>query len=477
MTVLAAGLCVLFPLREALNAPILERRQAGWQQATVQRRDRLLASAGFALLITAVLAGFLAQHLWVALAGMASLLLGAALLLPAVLRVLIGALERSIPPQRARLAWLLADSRWLLGPASLALMAMTLALVANSGLNTMIFSFRAATDDWLSQRLAADLYLRQSPGTAELESWLAAEMPELQLAERFSENITTENPAGTPVSLEVISLNDGERFRDTVELMSGAPNAAEKFRNGEGVYISERAWRIDGWQLRDALQLCAERASVPVLGVYRDYGNPRSQWMLSKRLFQACWPEQVATGLSISGPPGSDWNRIRSTLVTTFDIDDDEIINQAELKQVGMAVFDRTFTVTKALNTLTLLVAAIGIFCAISAIHHHRVSQQALLTSLGLTRRERGSLLMLQWGMLGLLCMVLVWPFGTALAGYLATVVTPVAFGWSFSLQPEWRHYLVLAALSAACLMLAVFLPSLRLLTTSPAAMLRQQNV
>ncbi|MBT8075176.1 MAG: hypothetical protein KJN61_01790, partial [Gammaproteobacteria bacterium] len=75
------------------------------------------------------------------------------------------------------------------------------------------------------------------------------------------------------------------------------------------------------------------------------------------------------------------------------------------------------------------------------------------------------------------LCMVLVWPFGTALAGYLAAVVTPTAFGWSFSLQPEWRHYLVLAALAAGCLMLAVILPSLRLLTTSPAAMLRQQNV
>ncbi|NNL00229.1 MAG: FtsX-like permease family protein [Xanthomonadales bacterium] len=477
MTFLAAGLCVLFPLREALNAPMLERHQAGWQQATVQRRDRLLAWSGVLLLLISALAGFLAQHLWVALAGMACLLLGAALLLPAVLRTLIGALERAIPPQKARLAWLLADSRWLLGPASLALMAMTLALVANSGLNTMIFSFRAATDDWLSQRLAADLYLRRPPDAAELQSWLATEMPELQLAERFSENITRENPAGIPVTLQAISLHNGERFRDTVKLVAGERDAAGKFHNGEGVYISERAWRIDGWQPGDSVQLCDAHTAVPVLGVYRDYGNPRSQWMLSKRLFKACWPEQLATGLSISGPPGSDWDRIRSTVVERFDLDDDEIINQAELKQVGMAVFDRTFTVTQALNTLTLLVAAIGIFCAISAIHHHRVSQQALLTSLGLTRRERGSLLMLQWGMLGLLCMVLVWPFGTALAGYLAAVVTPTAFGWSFSLQPEWRHYLVLAALAAGCLMLAVILPSLRLLTTSPAAMLRQQNV
>jgi putative ABC transport system permease protein len=138
-------------------------------------------------------------------------------------------------------------------------------------------------------------------------------------------------------------------------------------------------------------------------------------------------------------------------------------------------VFDRTFTVTQALNALTLLVAGIGIFCAISAIHHHRVGQQALLASLGVTRRERGMLLLSQWGLLGLLCMTLVWPFGTVLAAYLAAIVTPVAFGWSFPLRPDWHHYVVLAGLASASLMLAVILPSLRLLKASPAALLREQ--
>ena len=94
-----------------------------------------------------------------------------------------------------------------------------------------------------------------------------------------------------------------------------------------------------------------------------------------------------------------------------------------------------------------------------------------------MTRRERGTLLLLQWGLLGLLCMVLVWPFGTLLAAYLAGVVTPVAFGWSFPLRPEWTHYAELALISAGCLVLAVFLPSLQLLRTTPATMLREQTV
>jgi putative ABC transport system permease protein len=355
-------------------------------------------------------------------------------------------------------------------------MAMTLALVANSGLNTMIHSFREATDDWLSQRLAADLYLRIEQDVATIEDWLTIERPGLKVAKRYRTVILGKSPSGQPVETEVVSLQDAERFQAGVTLIHSIQNAVTKFEKSEGIYISERAWRLDGWQPGESLKLCDNRVKLPVLGVYRDYGNPKSQWMTNRQLFRDCWPDQLAMGISVYGPKSSDWGEIRSALAEKFGIQDDKIIDQNELRQIGLAVFDRTFAVTHALNALTLLVAAIGLFCAVSAIHHHRIAQQALLSSLGLTRMERGSLLLLQWGMLGLLCMVLVWPFGTALAAYLAAVVTPAAFGWSFPLQLEGQHYLVLALLAAACLVMAVVLPSLRLLYTSPAAMLREQN-
>jgi putative ABC transport system permease protein len=344
-------------------------------------------------------------------------------------------------------------------------------------LNTMISSFRDATDEWLNQRLAADLYLRGSHNVGELENWLTEYKTGLKVAERYRTGITRPTPSGASASVELVSLQDGDRFLQGVRLMRADNNAKTKFRSGDGLYISERAWRIDGWNTGMTLELCSTKPEVPVLGIYRDYGNPRSQWMVHGDLFLECFPAQIATSLAVLGPADEDWDSIRSGISETFDLEDNEIINQNELKQVGLAVFDRTFAVTRALNALTLLVAAIGIFCAISAIHHHRVAQQALLSSLGMTRLERGVLLLLQWGILGLLCMVLVWPFGTALAAYLASVVTPVAFGWSFPLRLDWLHYLVLTILASCSLVLAVFLPSLRLLHTSPAAMLREQNI
>jgi putative ABC transport system permease protein len=476
MTALAAALCVLVPLREAL------------QHAAARALECGLAAAGGGPARRSLAAGRPRPAGWPprswprrrqglrwALAGMACLLIGAALVPADGAARCCWRARRLVPARHARLGWLIADSRWLLGPASLALMALTLALVANSGLNAMIESFRQATDDWLEQRLAAQLYLRGELDTEDLRNWLAQRDPRLRAVERYRIELSRPAADGEPVPVEIVSLQQGERFLDSVQLLRAEDDAGARFARGDGLYISERAWRVDGWQPGAMLPLCDGQPEVPVLGVYHDYGNPKSQWMVSHALFRQCWPELGPSGRGIYGPPEVDWGALRLALRERFGLDDDQVVDQAEVKAAGMSIFDRTFTVTRALNALTLLVAGIGIFCAVSAIHHHRVGQQALLASLGVTRQERGALLLLQWGLLGLLCMVLVWPFGAALAAYLTFVVTPVAFGWSFPLRLAWAHHAVLAAVAVAALAAAVILPSLRLLRTSPAAMLREQ--
>jgi putative ABC transport system permease protein len=477
MTGLAAGLCALFPLREALNAPLLERSASGWRLQAASRRDLLLAAVGCALLVLAFVTGQIAGSLRPALAGMAFLLVGAVLCLPLALRGLLTLLGRWLPPRFARAGWLLADSRWLLGPASLALMALTLALVANSGLNTMIDSFRQATSEWLDQRLAAQLYLRGDSGPEDLAAWLRARDDRLRLVDRYRVDLQRPAPDGHPAFVEAVTLQPGTRFLESIELLQAEADAFERFDRGEGAFVSERAWRIDGWRPGTRLQLCPDADALPVLGVYHDYGNPRSQWMVAEPLFKRCWASLDPVSLAVYGPANVDWADLRTALVEELGVPEDEVVDPALIKAAGMATFERTFAVTRALNALTLLVAGIGIFCAISAIHHHRVGQQAVLLSLGLTRRERGALLLAQWGLLGILCLLLVWPFGVALAWYLVHVVTPIAFGWSFPLLLQAAPYLALAGVALLALAAAVGLPSLRLLRTTPAAMLREQSL
>jgi putative ABC transport system permease protein len=488
MTGVATALCVAFPLRQAMIAPALARQEVGWQRQLVARRDLLLFIGGLLLFALALVLGVAATHwwreLWLALACMACLLLGAALVLPAVLRLFLYGLSRLTPSSGALSTWLIADTRWLLGPASLALMAMTLALVSNSGLSTMIGSFRQATDDWLQQRLVAQLYLRGENALPGLEGWLEAnagngstdDSQGVKISMRYQNGIEVEAPDGKPVVVEVISKPVTALYLDSIDLMRAVPDAVARFARGEGIYVSERAMRLDGWQPGDRVKPCQGLPETPVLAVYRSYGDPQSQWIMSEAHFRSCWPRLKPSGRALYGPSSLDWTDIKLRLAGHYQLDEQQLIDQGELKAVGMSLFDRTFQVTNALNALTLLVAGIGIFCSISAIHHHRLYQQALLTSLGVSRRERGFLLLVQWGLLGLLCVLLVWPLGTALAWVLAAVVTPVAFGWSFALQFHWQHYLVLLLLAFGCLTLAVLLPSLRLLAASPGELLRDET-
>lgn len=477
LTAVAGVLCAAFPLREALTAPLLDRGASGWDLAATARRDRRMALLGCALLLTAAAFARWAPSVLPALAGMACLLLGAALLLPWVLRGLLGLLQRLLPDRRAALAWLVADSRWLLGPASLALMAMTLALVANSGLNTMIGSFRTATDQWLAQRLTAQLYLRETQETERLQRWLEREAPGARIAERHQVTLQRQAPSGAAVSVEVVDLPLAESFVGSIELLRGGPEAMNAFVEGQGVLISERAWRLDGWQIGDEVALCPRRDPMPVVGIFHDYGNPLSQWIVAPGPHQACWPGQEPSGQAIYGPGSLDWSGVSLELARDFGLEDGDVVDQRALRKIALDVFDRTFTVTRALNLLTLIVAGVGIFCAVSAIHHHRVGQQALLASLGLSRRSRGAMLLLQWGLLGALSMALVWPFGALLAGYLAGVVTPAAFGWSFPLIVQPGPFLVLAGVAVLCLLLAVALPSFKLLGARPGDLLRWQSV
>jgi putative ABC transport system permease protein len=172
------------------------------------------------------------------------------------------------------------------------------------------------------------------------------------------------------VLVELVSLQAGDRFQDSVDLIRAEAGAQERFTGGEGIYISERAWRLDGWQPGQPVNVCQNRAGLPVLGVYHDYGNPQSQWMTSQSLFKSCWPHLQPAGLAIHGPGDTAWETLKIKLSEDFGLDEGQLLDQLEIRQLGLAVFDRTFTVTQALNALTLLVAGIGIFCAISAIHH-----------------------------------------------------------------------------------------------------------
>ena len=450
-------------LWQVWRLPILASAQPrAWGRANARAR-RGQAVAGLLLWALAGLALVLGTGLWAGFAVLAGLLLGAALVLPVVLAGLLalaGGRARGVLAQ-----WFWADTRQQLPGLSLALMALLLAVAANVGVGTMVASFRATFTGWLDQRLASELYVTapDAETARALRVWLEPQTEAILPIVEVEQEL-----GGQPGS--VYGVADHPTYRDNWPLLDQSPAVWDLVRDGAGVLVNEQMARRQGLRLGDRVDLAG--GSLPVVGVYSDYGNPSPQAILGLAAFADRYPQAPTLRFALRVPPDRA-AALAVDLRAAFGLEDGAVIDQAGIKAFSLAIFERTFAVTAALNALTLGVAALAMLASLLTLASLRLPQLAPVWATGLTRARLAWLDLLRTVVLAALAAVLALPLGLALAWVLLAVVNVEAFGWRLPMQvfpADWL-LLVLAALAAA--LVAGALPALRLARTSPAAMLR----
>ncbi|MEL7181506.1 MAG: FtsX-like permease family protein, partial [Pseudomonadota bacterium] len=148
-------------------------------------------------------------------------------------------------------------------------------------------------------------------------------------------------------------------------------------------------------------------------------------------------------------------------------------VNQASIKAISLGIFERTFTVTTALNVLTLAVAGFAILMSLLTLATMRVPQLAPAWAMGMTRSQIGKLELLRAVMLALLTAVVALPLGLALAWALLAVVNVAAFGWELPMYLFPADYARLGLFALLAAALAALWPARRLARTPPADLLK----
>jgi putative ABC transport system permease protein len=443
--------------------PVLASAQPrAWGRVSGRAR-RMQAWAGLGLLAVAGTALATGGGLWAGFVVLAGLLLGAALVLPWVLAVLLaGTGDRA---RGAVAQWFWADTRQQLPGLSLALMALLLAVAANVGVGTMVASFRTTFTGWLDQRLASELYVTApDPETAAaMRDWLAPRVD--AVLPIIEAEVDLGGQPGT-----AFGVADHATYRENWPLLSAVPGVWDQLHDGQGVLVNEQMARRQSLALGDAVTLSG--GILPVIGVYSDYGNPSPQVMLGLGDFAARFPRAVGLRFALR-LPAANVERLAADLRQAFGLEDGALVDQAGIKAFSLRVFDRTFAVTGALNGLTLGVAALAMLASLLTLAGLRLPQVAPVWAMGLTRSRLAALDLGRTLVLAALTAVLALPLGLALAWVLLAVVNVEAFGWRLPMQVfpgDWLR-LILAALAAA--FVAGLLPALGLARKSPAAMLR----
>ncbi|KIN73456.1 ABC transporter permease [Sulfitobacter guttiformis] len=462
ISVLGTAIAATGALASVARMPLLaSARPHAWATA---RSGMHLVQMGtsIGLLAAAGVLALTAEGLVMGFGLLACLLIGAALALPLVLDAslrLALALSRGVTAQ-----WFWADTRQQLSGLSLALMALLLAMAANVGVSTMVSSFRLTFTGFLDQRLASELYVSaESPAQAvALEAFAATRTSEI-LPLLSVEATLAQLPA------ELYGARIGATYRENWGLLAQAQNVWDRVAAGEAVLVNEQmARRADIW-VGDAL-LVASDLSLPIAGVFGDYGNPIGQAIIAEPLFNTLHPEVRALRF---GMRTSDATGLRRALTTEFGLPEQAITDQAQIKAFSLAVFERTFTVTAALNVLTLTVAGFAIFMSLLTLAGMRVPQLAPAWALGMTRRQLGQLELVRAVVLAVLTAACALPLGLALAWVLLAVVNVEAFGWRLPMYVFPRDYAVLGLFALGAAVLAAAWPARKLARTPPADLLK----
>ncbi|UWR23344.1 ABC transporter permease [Sulfitobacter sp. S190] len=462
ISVLGTGVAATGALIGIARMPLLASAQPrAWSRARGLAR-RAQMTVAIALLAAAAGLAVWGQGLIAGFALLGCLLIGAALAFPFALDLALRAGQSRATGVTAQ--WFWADTRQQLPGLSLALMALLLAMAANVGVSTMVSSFRLTFVGFLDQRLASELYVStDSPAQARaLEDFAATNaretLPLLQVERTL---------AGLPA--ELYGARIGPTYRENWALLDAAPQVWDRVASGEGALINEQLARRAGLWIGDSIEI-GPGLALPIGGIFGDYGNPIGQAIIAEDLFRTLHPDVTALrfGLRSDTP-----DRLRAGLRETVGLDDGQITDQAQIKAFSLGVFERTFTVTGALNVLTLAVAGFAIFMSLLTLAAMRVPQLAPAWALGLTRRKLGRLELIRAVVLAVLTALVALPLGLALAWVLLAIVNVEAFGWQLPMFLFPAQYLRLGAFALLAALIAAALPAWRLSRTPPSALLK----
>jgi len=464
------------------------------QRSTLESRvQKLLPSlvliwAGLSL-AGVVLLRWQAGGLIAAFSGLFAVLLGAALLVPP----LISLVMKVLSPLGYQLVGVLGklaprDILRSLSRTSVAIAALMVAVSVIVGVSIMVGSFRGTVVQWLDQTLQADIYVSPPTTTAnrvlgKLDADVVAALKTwdgVRLAVSYNDadvRVVDFNRQAKLISADG-DVSQGKRPYAWIRPDLGA-DPWRALNAGDGVIISEALI------LRENLAAPPETItletpegdrSFPVLAVFYDYSSDRGTIILDNDLYTALWHDDRIASLGLFTAPDVSVEDIVTAIREHFKGRQDLLVqSNRSLRQGSLEIFDRTFAITSALRLLAVVVAFIGVLSTLMSLQLERTRELGILRATGMTPRQLGTLTLLETGLMGTMAGIFAMPLGFALAWILIYVINVRSFGWTLQMSLEGRYFWQALLVAIAAALLAGLYPALRLGRMNIATAVRQE--
>jgi putative ABC transport system permease protein len=452
-------------------------------ETRVRRRLPHLAVAGVVLVALGLATLVAARTVDVSFAGLFGVIIGASLVTPWATVGLMRILRPAAGAALGVLGRMAANGVTAsLSRTAPAIAALTIAVSVTIGVGVMIDSFRGSLVRWLGTTLSADVYvspLRPAGGEGgAIDTGALATIqadPDVSELRRYRRG-QVPTPTG-PVELLAVEVDS--RLRAHFDFLTGDPERFwDHFVAGRALLASEPFAYHHGLAAGDVVRLQTPRGpeTLPVAGIFRDYGSDRGLLMMSYAGFRDRWDDPTVTTLALILRPGADRDAVMGRLrMATAAVQPLNVRSNHDLADVSLMVFDRTFAITQVLRLLALLVAFVGVLSALMALQLERARELGVLRATGLTPGQLWISVVTQTGLMGLAAGIMALPMGLGLAYLMIEFVNRRSFGWSIDLALPPAVLLQAVALAIGAALLAGLYPAWRMARTSAAEALRSE--
>jgi putative ABC transport system permease protein len=348
----------------------------------------------------------------------------------------------------------------------------------------MVGSFRETVWLWMDNQLKADFYLRPAgKAAADRHPTMSASIPDA--IERLPGVAAVDRFRVYPIFYDGLpaSLGGGETSKQqasaATRFLPGEDRNSilAKLPTGDYAIVSEPFANKHHVRVGDTLHLSLAGATryFKVLGIYYDYSTERGFIVLDRRTLLKYLPDPAASNVAVYLKPNANESEVRHQIDNVISGRAVLVFTNRRLRTEALAIFDRSFRITYALEAVAVVVAVLGIAGALLALVIDRRREFALLRFLGASAGQVRRIILCEAGLLGILASGMGLILGILLSLILIFVINKQSFGWT--IQFHWPIMLLAGALAGiyAATVLAGLYPGRTAVRMNPIEVIHEE--
>ena len=483
----AALIAAALPAYEATNVP----PASAIRRSNIEERARTalywVSGIGVGVLLMGTALLIPEWHLVITFVGIFAIIIGISLLTPILTLGLMHILSRlnSVAGKffNALIRLAIRDITRSLSRTSVAIAALMVAVSVIIGVGLMISSFRLTVEQWLTDLLQADIFvsapsLISDPTTFPLADGVVEKLETFPGVVQIATSRLVDVSAGDlgMIQLAAVSMDIAGEKRHYKTAVGDLATTWKALEAG-GLIINEPMSNRFKLGIGDEVILLTDQGEqqFPIVAVAYDF-DVQPGALIADAVYRTYWDDVNLSSAALFVESGVDVDAKINELRAAFAGEAELVIRSSRgLREHSLAIFDRSFSITVALQMLATLVAFIGILSALMSLQLERHREIGTLRAVGMTPRQLWRLTLVETGLMGTTAGILAMPTGFVLAVILIYIINLRSFGWTLQMYLQPVYFLQALGVALVAALLAGVYPAWRVGRMQPADALREE--